>query len=257
MKSVKKTFIVVGNWKMNPDSILEAKALFSRISRLIKNIDKVEVVVAPPAPFLSDLAGKAGGIITTGAQDVSAEERGSFTGSISAREVQSTGAEYTILGHSERRASGDTDALVANKLKRALEAGLKIVLCVGEKERDEHAHYLRFVREQLVTSLAGLSSKEIKSIRIAYEPVWDIGKSYDKALKPNDIHEMALYIKKVASEILGKKDGLKIPVLYGGSVNFENAQDILKEGGVDGLLIGRQSLDPEAFSNIIHYANNL
>jgi triosephosphate isomerase len=135
---------------------------------------------------------------------------------------------------------------------------MKVILCVGEKERDEHAQYLRVIREQILSVINAVENKKlIKHITVAYEPVWAIGKSFALAPKPSDIHEMSLYIKKVAIEALGKTDGLKLQVLYGGSVNSENAEAMLRDGAIDGLLVGRQSLDPEAFATIIDYANNI
>lgn len=254
--TAKKHFTLVGNWKMNPDTLEDAKKLFAALSRKAAKASKVSVVIAPPYPFIGALAAKSGSI-EVAAQDVSAEPRGAFTGSVAAREVKSTGATSTIIGHSERRKAGDTDEIVAQKTFQALDAGLKVILCVGEKERDQHAHYLRAIREQILAIFSKIDPKKASWITLAYEPVWAIGKSYDTALKPSDIHEMSIYIKKVISEVLGQKPGLKFQVLYGGSVNFENAQAILSDGAIDGLLVGRQSLDPEAFGNMIDYANNL
>lgn len=251
-----KVFTIVGNWKMNPDTREEASALFSSISRAAKKTSRVHVIIAPPAPFLRDMAAKAREIKVS-AQDVSEHARGAFTGSISAQEVKSLGAEYAIIGHSERRKAGDTDAIVAQKIKQATDAGLRPIVCVGEAERDAHAHYLRAVREQVVSVMGAVDPKKAKWITIAYEPTWAVGKGYDTALKPADIHEMSLYIKKVASDVLGKKDGIKVPILYGGSVDFSNAKEILANASIDGLLIGRQSLDSKAFGDIIAYADSL
>ncbi len=240
---------------MNPDTVGEARKFFSAISRRAAKNSKVAVVIAPPMSFISILSGKK---IHISGQDVSAELRGAYTGSVSARQVRSAGAEYAIIGHSERRAAGDNNKIIAQKTAQALDAGLRVILCVGEIERDNHARYLREIREQITTVLSNLSDKKkIQWITIAYEPVWAVGKNYDTALKPADIHEMTIYIKKIVSEIFGKKIGLKTPVIYGGSLNSENTQMILKEAFVEGLLVGRQSLDPEAFGNIIEYANDL
>jgi triosephosphate isomerase len=256
MANTKKRFMLVGNWKMNPDTLEEGKKIFGAHSRKAAKSEKVQVVIAPPAPFIDALASK-GSSIDIAAQDVANETRGAFTGSVSAQQTKSAGAEYAIIGHSERRKSGDTDEVVAQKTVQALEAGLKVILCVGEKERDQHAHYLREIREQLLAVINSIDKKKIQQITVAYEPVWAIGKSYDTALKPSDIHEMSIYIKKVIAELIGKKPGLKIPILYGGSVDFENARAILADGAIEGLLVGRQSLSPEDFGNMIDYANGL
>ncbi|MDO8579446.1 MAG: triose-phosphate isomerase [bacterium] len=250
----KKKFTIIGNWKMNPDTIEEAKSIFSAISRQATKNSKVMVVIAPPAPFIPVLSGKK---IHISAQDVAGEPHGAYTGSVGARQMRSAGAEYVIIGHSERRAAGDDDKIIAKKIAESLSAGLRVILCIGEKERDNHAHYLHEVREQIIGALSRQDKKKIQWITIAYEPVWEIGQSFDLALAPALIHEMAIYIKKSAAEIFGKKQALRLPVLYGGSLNSENATAILRDACVDGLLVGRQSLDPLAFGKIIEYANNL
>jgi triosephosphate isomerase len=257
MKSSRKKFTIVGNWKMNVDTFEEARALFAQALKAAKGSPKVAVVLAPSFPFIQGLARVKQDRIHLSAQDVSLESRGAFTGATSASQVKSAGADYTIIGHSERRAAGDTDEAISRKVLQATDANLRIILCVGEKERDNQAHYLRTIREQVLTAISKIDKKKIHWITIAYEPVWAIGKSFSTALKPSDIHEMSIYIKKVVAEALDKKDALKMSVLYGGSVNFENAQAILSDGAIDGLLIGRQSLDMEAFKNILDYANNL
>lgn len=240
---------------MNPDTLDDAKTLLSSIARKAAKAPKVSVIIAPPAPFIAHLAKKDQDVALS-SQDVSSEERGAFTGSVSALELKSVGAKYAIIGHSERRKAGDTNEEIGKKVLRAIEAGLKVILCVGERERDQEAKYLREVREQILANIAKVDQKKAGSLIIAYEPVWAIGKSYDTALLPRDIHEMTIYIRKVASETLGKQ-ALKLKILYGGSVNFENAQAILREAEIDGLLVGRQSLDPEGFGAMIEYANGL
>ncbi|MFA6158691.1 MAG: triose-phosphate isomerase [Candidatus Paceibacterota bacterium] len=257
MKAAKKKFTIVGNWKMNPGTLEEAKGLLSIMEKIAKKAPRVSVIVCPPAVFIEALSRGREKAVGFGAQDVDRRERGPFTGAISASQVKSAGAEYTIIGHSERRADGDVDAVVAEKVKWAFDAGLRVILCVGEKERDNHAHYLRTVREQVLSAISLVDKKDLRSLIIAYEPVWAIGKSYDTALSPVDIHEMCIYIKKIVAEAAGKTEGLRTPVLYGGSINFENAQGILSDGEVSGLLIGRQSLEAEGFGNIINYANGI
>jgi triosephosphate isomerase len=254
VKSGKK-YTIVGNWKMNPDTLDDAKKIFSAISRRVSKYSKVHKVIAPPAPFITTLAGKK---ISLCAQDVSSEPRGARTGSISALEVKSAGANFVIIGHSERRAAGDSDEIISKKVSLALAAGLRVILCVGETQRDGHAMYLREVREQIVSVFSVLPDKKSAQwITVAYEPVWAVGGSYENTPKPGDIHEMVIFIKKVVSEILDKKTGLRTPVFYGGSLDSENALTILRDGAVDGLLVGRQSLDPVAFAKIIEHANKL
>lgn len=238
---------------MNPDSIEEAKDLFSAHAKAAKRHVKVSVVIAAPAPFIAALASK--GTLDVCVQDIGHLERGALTGSMSAAQAKSAGARYVLVGHSERRLQGDTDELVAKKSLLALENGLHLILCVGEKERDLNAQYLRAIRDQLIAVLSKLDKKSIASVTIAYEPVWAIGASFESAPKPADVHEMSIYVRKVAAEIVGKKDGLRIPVLYGGAVSADNSESFLRDGGIDGLLVGRQSLDVAAFKKIIDHAS--
>lgn len=242
---------------MNPDTLDEAKSTCRAISKYARISPRVVTVIAPPYPFLAPLQVKSNVSIVFAAQDISRFERGAHTSLVSARQVKSSGAEVVIVGHSERRAAGDTDEIVSEKVRQAIDAGLDVVLCVGEKQRDDQAHYLREIREQLFAVFAKLESAKASRVMLAYEPVWAIGKSYDTALKPHSVHEMSIYIKKVLSEIYDKKIGLKFRVLYGGSVDFENAKAILSDGAIDGLLVGRQSLDPKAFGSMISYANGI
>ena len=256
MASSRKLYIV-GNWKMNPDTLVEAKSVFSASERTAKKSRKVSVIVCPPAPFISTFAHGVKKKILLGAQDIHSAPDGAHTGGVSARQAKEAGATYVILGHSERRLEGDTDEIVASKVLTALDAGLKVILCVGEIARDDQGAFLSEVRSQIVAVFASLPKKYISDILVAYEPRWAIGKSYDSALSPQQIHEMSIFIKKVISESAAREEAMRVPVLYGGSVDFDNARAILKDGEVSGLLIGRQSLDIENFSNIILYANGI
>lgn len=257
MAKLKRKLYIVGNWKMNPRTEDVAKALFAKTNLIASKSKKVMVIACAPYPFISLFSNKKKPAAKLGAQDVFYELEGSFTGSVSASQLVSLNVEYVIIGHSERRAAGDTDEIISKKVRVALEAGLKVIVCVGENGRDGHGHYLSFVKEQILSIFRNISKVHIANIIVAYEPVWAVGKRYESALKPSDIHQMSLYVKKILSEIYGKEEALKVPVLYGGSVNFENAQPILSDGEVSGLLIGRQSLDAEGLSKIISYANKL
>ncbi len=169
--------------------------------------------------------------------------------------AKSVGAVFTIVGHSERRAAGDTDEIVSEKFSRAIEIGLVPILCVGEKQRDQEGDYFGEISKQISVVLRAAVKIRLPRFMVAYEPVWAVGGSYDKALSPEEMRAMAIFIKKVCSEYIGKEKAMTIKVLYGGSVDAENAKAMLREGGVDGLLIGRQSLDGKRFSEIIKLAN--
>lgn len=242
---------------MNPENEGLAKKLYTKTNKAAESARKVTVVACVPYVYLPTLNRVSKKYAKLGVQDVSAEFSGSFTGSVSANMVRAFGAEYTIIGHSERKALGENNELIAKKLKTALESGLRVVLCVGENVRDESGAYLEEIRNQITTFFSELPKKHFFDVIITYEPVWAVGKSYDMAMKPEEIHEITLYIKKLLAEIYSRENAMSIPILYGGSVDLENAEKILSDGEVSGLLIGRQSLDPENFSKIIAYANRL
>ena len=250
--------IIIGNWKMNPLMLSEAKGIFARIKRLALPLKKISVVICPPVLYLGELSRTIKrGNVTVGSQDVFFEELGSFTGEVSAVMVRNGGASWTIVGHSERRRLGDSDAIVAKKLSAGLKAGLFALLCVGELVRDEHGVYLAFIHEQLVGALERVPSKFLKRLVIAYEPVWAIGQKEQNAITPRHLHEMVLYVRKVLSDQYGEAVGRAVPVLYGGSVFPKNAGQFLSEGAADGLLVGRESLKPEEFGTILKIANGL
>ena len=250
--------LIVGNWKMNPQNIQNAKEIFVAIRKTARDLNKVKTVICPPFVFLAELSKLVNSDrIATGGQNLFYEKDGSFTGEISASQLKSVGATYVIIGHSERRAMGETNEAVNKKVARALKEGLHVILCIGEHERDHAGHYLAFLKKELHECLVGVQKKNLSSVTIAYEPIWAIGKSEKDAMKPRDIHEMTIYIRKVLSDMFDAKSVSMVPVLYGGSVTSEISEPMFTEGQIDGLLIGRQSLDPEDFSEILKQANSL
>lgn len=238
--------LIVANWKAYVEDMGRAKKLFALSKRLARTTD-FDIALAPSAPFLGALARGNTSAVAFSAQDVSATGGGAQTGEATAGAYAAAGASYAIIGHSERRAMGDTDAIVAEKLARAFAHGLIPILCVGERERDGEGRYLAFLREELTTALAALTPRERAKIVVAYEPVWAIGKTAADAISPGDLAEMALYIRKVLSELLPGKNPYHSRVLYGGSVEPENIRALAAEGGVDGFLIGRASVEPDVF----------
>lgn len=246
----KQRMIVIGNWKLNPPTLKEAESIFTGIKNGIKDID-VKVVICPPFVYLNELRGlSTKEKIFLGSQDISSESKGAFTGEISAEMLKNVGATYTIIGHSERRAKGETDADVAKKVAVALKAGLTTIVCIGEKERDERGSYLGFLKEQIVGSLKGVPRKFASNIIIAYEPVWAIGKGKE-AVTAHDLHQMTIFIRKHLIDIYNTAAASEISIIYGGSVDEENAELLIADGEVDGLLVGRESLNPENFVKIV------
>ena len=243
--------LVIANWKMYVESPLEAKTFITGLKRKLSKLTTVDVWVAPPAPFIFELAKSTkGGRIKVGAQSISAYE-GAHTGDVSASMLKSVGAQFTILGHSERRARGETNELVHDSLARAAQAGLIPVLCVGELERKEDGSHFAFIEEQLASALRGSISLASKLV-VAYEPVWAIGKTAADAMASQELEETAIFIRKTLADILGRNDALKIPILYGGSVEAENAPTLLAEGGVGGFLVGHASAQLKTFNDLLY-----
>lgn len=248
---------MVANWKMNPESLEAARTIFLGIRRASQKLKHTNIVVCPPAIFFSNLVKLATPKTSIGVQNLFWEAKGPYTGEYSAAMVANTGGKYTIVGHSERRGLGETPEMVNKKVLAALNSELSVILCVGEKERDSQGNYLNFVKQQLISAMAGVQKRQVANIVIAYEPVWAIGKSDQEAMKGNDMYEMLLFIKKILVEMFGRDFSDSVPILYGGSVSSLNAGDIVENGKVDGLLVGRQSLDPLQFKEILTIVDSI
>ena len=247
--------IIAGNWKANPESIREAKEIFNPIKRAAGKFSKTDIIICPPAVFLSDLAKLAGPKVSLGGQDSFWELAGAYTGQLGPSMIRNAGATYVIIGHSEARALGDTDKIVNAKMALALKHGLKVILCVGEKERDSEGKYLNVLREQIESALAGIPKAWSRNLILAYEPIWAIGAQAKGSDTPAAFLEQSIFLRKVLSGIIGKKPALELPILYGGSANADNAAGFLGEGKANGLLVGRASLTPESFIKILKVAN--
>jgi triosephosphate isomerase len=247
--------IVVANWKMNPSSLKEAQELLSQVKRVAKRTrGGVKVVVCPPFIYLGALGR---GDIQLGAQDVFFERRGAFTGEVSPAMLGDIGATHVIVGHSERRRLGEDNVIVNRKIKAALMENLQVIFCIGEAVRDIHGRYFQFLEEQLLVGLKGVSRNALRNLLIAYEPIWAIGKSVEDAAAPEDVHQMSIFIKKILVKRFGKSSALRVPILYGGSVESGNAEAILREGKADGFLVGHTSLDAKEFGEILATASRL
>lgn len=244
--------LIVANWKMNPLKGIEARRMFAAINKVAAGMKNVETVVCPPLIFLETL----GTLVTTracviGSQDAFWEHAGAYTGQVSPDMVFNTKARYVIVGHSERRAMGETDEIVAKKLKSILQFPLIPILCVGEKLRDPDGGHIKFIRHQLKSSIQGLTPEEIPRLVIAYEPVWAIGNPKGPC-SPAECREVVQVIRQVLADAVGSTFAAKeIQVLYGGSVDAENCLSFMTDGLVQGVLVGRASLDPKIFGQII------
>lgn len=247
--------LIIGNWKMYPASVKDAKAKFTAIKKTASKLSNVQTVICPPFVFASELKKLVTGHrVVVGAQNAWFENEGAFTGEVSIAMLASVGVQYVIIGHSERRAMGESDELINKKVLSGVKAGLTVILCVGERERDPDGVYLKFIAEQIKEALHGVQKKELKKIVIAYEPIWAIGKNAIHPASPDDALEVSILIKKTLADLHGK-DGGVVPILYGGSVDSKNAWEFLLKSQVDGLLVGRASLDPKVFGEILKSAD--
>jgi triosephosphate isomerase (TIM) len=243
--------LVIGNWKMNPQSVTLAAKLATELTKTLHGVGDVDVVVAPPSPFLAAIVGVKNSTKTfaLGAQDAHQAKIGPHTGAVSLPMLESFGVTHVILGHSERRAEGESDTVVNEKVRATLAAGLTAVVCVGEVKRDHVGHYLSYVENQVRRALTKVSRAKLERVVIAYEPIWAIGTGVNAT--PEDTHEMKLFIEKALSDLYGRNYAQKVRILYGGSVDRKNARELLAEGAVDGFLVGGASLHADEFRDIV------
>ena len=240
---------------MFPKSEKEAKDKFSKIKKIASTLRNVDTVICPPFLYLSELRKLAtGGRYVVGAQNAWIETDGAYTGEVSPAQLLSLHIQYVIIGHSERRARGESDELVNKKIIAALRSELTVVLCVGESKRDDHGQYLHFISDQLKSALKGVQRKDLKKLVIAYEPIWAIGNNALRAASTDDALEVTILIKRTLADLYGKDSGV-VQVLYGGSVDAKNSAEFFMKSHIDGLLVGRASLDPKIFGEILKIAD--
>ncbi|MFZ4262732.1 triose-phosphate isomerase [Sphingobacterium sp. HJSM2_6] len=250
--------IVAGNWKMNLD-YEQGLSLFSEIVNMVK--DEVrgdqQVIICSPFIHLASLSKLSAGVtnVAVGAQNINEAASGAYTGEISASQVKSTGSEYVILGHSERRAYyGETDSLLAKKVDAALANGLKPIFCIGEtKDERESGSYYDVIKTQLSAGLFHLDAEAFAAIVLAYEPVWAIGTGLTAS--PEQAQEVHAFIRKTLAEQYGQAVADQTSILYGGSANPANAESLFSQPDIDGGLIGGASLKSRDFLQIINVFN--
>jgi triosephosphate isomerase (TIM) len=241
--------IVAGNWKMNMN-LDEGLKFAGAIDQYFKDkpSEKVKVILCTPFIHLPGIAEKLKkSKVALGAQNCASEASGAYTGEVSAWMVKSTGAEYVIIGHSERRSYYyEDDKIVNKKIVLAVNSGLKVIFCCGEikPEREEGKHFI-IVKRQLEEGLFSLSAGEMNKIIIAYEPVWAIGTGLTAS--PEQAQEMHKYIRDLIRQKYGADCAKNLPILYGGSCKPSNAAEIFSKPDVDGGLIGGASLKKEDF----------
>jgi triosephosphate isomerase len=243
--------LVAANWKMNK-TIGETEDFIHSFTPTVKGVSGVDIVIAPP---FSSLYTAAGLLKTTGiklaAQDVFYEEKGAFTGEISAVMLLSAGCSFVIIGHSERRQYfSETDEIVNKKVKTALKSGLEVILCIGESlEERESNRTFKVIEKQLAGSLKEISPDRVT---IAYEPIWAIGTG--KTATPEQANEVHKFIRELLRKYGDVSD--RIRILYGGSVTPENIASLISETDIDGALVGGASLKPDSFAKIVKGAES-
>ncbi len=249
--------LIAGNWKMNLNH-LEAIAVTQKLSYSLeeKDYDAVDVAIFPPFTDIRSVQTLIDGDrlhLTYGAQDLSPDVSGAFTGDISGMMLNKLGCTYVLVGHSERRTiHNESNTLVASKAKAALINEMIPILCIGEDLAiRESGKQVEFVVNQLTESLHGLHKPDLKKVVFAYEPVWAIGTG--KTATPADAQEVCAAIREALKSIGSEEIAAAARILYGGSVKSANIVDIMRESDVDGVLVGGASLDPEEFARIAKF----
>jgi len=241
--------LIIANWKMSPTTLEGAKLLFEAVKKEVKNIKKVEIVICPPFPYLPILNNGSPTSITTsiirlGGQDCFWEEKGAFTGEVSPKMLKDLGCKYVIIGHSERRRYfEETDEMINKKIKAALKVGLRPILCIEKiSQIRKHQRSVKMNEvHRLKKGIKGIIKKDLKKIILAYEPLFAIGTG-----KPCSI-EKAKKMRLLILRNLNKN----LPVLYGGSVNSQNARDYIEKAKFQGLLVGGTSLNAQEFIKLV------
>lgn len=252
--------MVVGNWKMFVESPEAAKKFATSLRKKARAFVGTEAWLAPAFPLIAPVAvALKGSPIKVGAQTISmhgsfdAAQDKAHTGEVSAKMLKAAGVSFVIVGHSERRALGETDEVVRAQLNAAVSSGLTAILCVGEVEREPDGSHWAQIANQISRALREAKLPAGKLI-VAYEPVWAIGKQASEAMRGEGVEETAIFIRKILSEALGREAALRVPILYGGSVEPQNAGALIKEGGINGLLVGHASADVDSFIDILKAA---
>ena len=244
--------VIAGNWKMNklPN---EAIDFIDRLTPLVKDTKNEVVVCVPYTDLFYALLTAQGTNIKIGAQNMHFEEKGAYTGEVSAQMLKSIGVEYVIIGHSERRQYfNETDETVNKKVKTAFKHELKPIVCVGETlEQREAGKAEEIITNQTEKALEGLTDEQVQNTIIAYEPIWAIGTG--KTATSEDANNAINAIRDKICQIYGQNVGNSIIIQYGGSVKSANCKELFTTSDIDGGLVGGASLDPEEFAKIINY----
>jgi len=244
--------VIAGNWKMNmlPNETIE---YITEFAPLVKDTTNEVILCVPYTDLFYALLHTQDTNIKIGAQNIHWEEKGAYTGEISAKMLKSIGVEYVIIGHSERRQYfNETDESVNKKIKTAFANDLKPIVCVGETlEEREQGETEKVITKQTRLALEGLTNQKVEETIIAYEPIWAIGTG--KTATSEDANNSIKAIRNEIKDIYGEEVASKVIIQYGGSVKSSNAKELFSTSDIDGGLVGGASLKPEEFSKIINY----
>ncbi len=246
-----RTPVIAGNWKMFKTRD-EAVAFAYEVCDKLPKSDKVETVVCAPSLWLRCLIKRQGENLRFGAQNFYPVDEGAYTGEVSAYMLNSIGASYSLVGHSERRKYfAETDELVNQKVLAALKYNIKPIVCVGEsKDEFEQGKRSEVLERQISVAFTGVELNEVANIIVAYEPVWAIGAS--KAATPEIAEESCALIRQIIAKLYNEEEAQKVRILYGGSANKTNFKDFIAQEDVDGVLLGRASLDPKEYVDLVN-----
>lgn len=245
--------LLAGNWKMNT-TLQESVKLASDLKSLVGNVADRDILVCPPFTAIAKVSEELrDSEIMVGGQNLFWEEKGAYTGEVSAQMLKSTGATCVLIGHSERRQYfGETNETVNKKLKTALSHGLIPIVCVGETlEERESNKMLSVIESQVKGGLKELTNEQMEKAVVAYEPVWAIGTG--KTATPEQAQEVHAHIRTLLTSMFGKETAQKVRILYGGSVTPDNIKILMDKEDIDGGLVGGASLKADSFAKIVKY----
>ena len=248
-----RTPVIAGNWKMNK-TVAEAVALASEIKEKVAGVENVKIIVCPVFTAVKSVADVLKGTnVKVGAQDMYWETSGAYTGEVSGEMLLEAGAEYVIIGHSERRQYfGETNETVNKKLKKALSIGLKPIVCIGETLADREAGTTEaVVGKQVKEGFVGLTAEEMKGTIIAYEPVWAIGTG--KTATAEQAEAVHAFVRNLVAQLWDKETADAVVIQYGGSMKPENVASLLAQPDIDGGLIGGAALKADSFEKLVKF----
>ena len=244
---------IIANLKMNLLSPQERERYLTSLAKEVqgKKIKNSEIILCPPFVHLEAFGKIKNKNIKLGAQNVFSEEKGSYTGEISPAMLKNFGCEYVILGHSERRRYfSENNEDINLKIVAAIKNGLHPILCLGETKAEKEGELtLQIIEKQVHECLVGISRAKLEQIIFVYEPVWAVGS--DLIPTSNEIMEAKVLIRKILAEMFGQKYIKNVQILYGGSVNCKNSKEVCTDPGLEGVLVGRESLIPHEFMKIV------